>query len=46
MARYRSEGAARVYDVVERWVELGLLEDDSLFTPGRAIWAPDVIEEF
>lgn len=46
MGRYRSDGAARVYDVVERWVELGLREDDSLFTPGRAIWAPDVIEEF
>jgi 5-methylcytosine-specific restriction enzyme B len=46
VARIPSEAAGRVYDVVERWEDVALRRDGSLFTPGRSIWAPDVIDEF
>ncbi|MFA9430758.1 McrB family protein [Egicoccus sp. AB-alg2] len=46
MARIQSEAADRVYDMVQRWVEVALRQDSSLFTPERSIWAPDVIDEF
>lgn len=46
MARFRSEGAHRVYDVVQRWTDTCLRDDGSLFTSGRSIWAPDVVDEF
>lgn len=46
MARFGSEQAARVYASVEQWVEVGLRDDGSLFTPGASIWAADVIDEF
>jgi 5-methylcytosine-specific restriction enzyme B len=46
VARHPTENAARVYDMVERWVDAGLRADRSLFTPDRSIWAADVIDEF
>ena len=37
MARY---GDSPIYPVAERWVDAALRRDDSLFTPGTAVWAP------
>jgi 5-methylcytosine-specific restriction protein B len=34
-----------IYDVAQRFVDVALRRDDSLFTPGRAIWAPGPLEE-
>ncbi len=43
--RLTGEDAARVYAAAERWVDAALRRDDSLFTPGRAIWTAGNIEE-
>ena len=32
-------GAEKVYAAAEKWVERALRADDSLFTPGKAIWS-------
>ena len=37
---------AAVYAAGERFVEQCLREDDSLFTPGRPIWAPGTLDDF
>ena len=37
--RIRGGGADKVYAAAETWVELALRADDSLFTPGKAIWS-------
>ena len=37
----RRTGAEQIYAAAQAWVERGLLADDSLFTPGKAIWTPD-----
>lgn len=36
--RLTSSGAERVYAAAERWVDVALRNDDSLFTPCRQIW--------
>lgn len=43
MARFHRAAAA--YEIGERFVDAALRRDDSLFTPGRAIWTRDVIAE-
>lgn len=35
----RIAGAEKVYEAAELWVERALKSDDSLFTPGKAIWS-------
>ena len=37
--RITADGAERVYDAAALWVERALRTDDSLFTPGKAIWS-------
>ncbi len=37
--RITGGGAERVYAAAEKWVERALRTDDSLFTPGKAIWS-------
>lgn len=34
-----------VYAAAQAWVERGLLADDSIFTPGKAIWTPHWLGE-
>ena len=38
-SRRTDEGVERVYEASEAWVERALRADDSLFTPGKAIWS-------
>ena len=35
----RISGAENVYAAAEKWVQRALRTDDSLFTPGEAIWS-------
>ena len=37
--RITGGGAEKVYAAAEKWVERALRADDSLFTPGKAIWS-------
>ena len=37
-ARKTNSGVGNVYDAAQEWVQRALLADDSLFTPGMAIW--------
>jgi len=41
----RVRGAETVYAVAKAWVERGLKSDDSLFTPGTAIWSTEGLDE-
>ena len=41
----RIAGAETVYAAAEAWVERALRSDDSLFTPGRRIWANEWLGE-
>ena len=41
----RNAGAETVYAAADAWVERALRSDDSLFTPGRRIWASEWIDE-
>lgn len=43
MARYHD--ARRTYEGTARFVDAALRRDDSLFTPGRAIWSAPLLEE-
>ena len=38
-------GAEKVYAAAEKWVERALRADDSLFTPGKAIWSSQWLGE-
>ena len=38
-SRRTGEGVERVYEAAEAWVDCALRADDSLFTPGKAIWS-------
>ena len=44
-SRKTHEGAERVYAAAELWVERALRRDDSLFTPGKAIWTRELLGE-
>ena len=39
------EGADRVYDAAQAWVDAALRSDSSLFTPGEAIWSSRWLKE-
>ena len=41
----RVRGAETVYAAAKAWVERGLRSDDSLFTPGTAIWSTEGLDE-
>jgi len=43
MARYHD--ARRTYEGTARFVEVALRQDDSLFTPGRAVWSAHLLSE-
>lgn len=42
MARYED---SPIYEIARRFVNVALRRDDSLFTPGQAIWAPGPLDE-
>ena len=44
-SRRTGNGEESVYAVTEAWVERALKSDDSLFTPGKAIWTPANLAE-
>ena len=44
-ARKTNSGVENVYDAAQEWVNKALRADDSLFTPGRAIWTLDQLRE-
>ena len=39
------EGADRVYQAAQAWVDAALRSDSSLFTPGEAIWSSRWLRE-
>lgn len=45
MAKRQIAGADVIYGVADRWVNAALRSDDSLFTPGTAIWSLANVEE-
>lgn len=45
MARYGLPDTQAVYDAAAAFVDRCLRGDDSLFTPGRAIWSPPVLND-
>ncbi len=38
-ARKTHEGADKIYDAAQKWVDCALMSDGSLFTPGEEIWS-------
>ncbi len=44
-SRKTHEGVEKVYAAAEAWVDRGLRDDDSLFTPGRLIWTRKWLEQ-
>src|SRR3989442_916436 len=45
MARQDSTGAAEIYSAAGQWVDRCLRRDDSLFTPGHAIWSASAVQD-
>ena len=41
----RRTGSEKIYTAAQAWVERGLLADEALFTPERAIWTPGWLAE-
>ena len=44
-SRKTHDGAEKVYEAAQRWVDCALRADDSLFTPGKAIWSSQWLQE-
>ena len=44
-ARYTGKGEENVYAAAQKWVDCALRNDDSLFTPGKAIWTRELLGE-
>ena len=40
-SRRKGDGADKIYDAAQAWVDSTLRSDDSLFTPGKRIWTPE-----
>ena len=40
-SRRTADGADKVYDAAQAWVDSALRSDGSLFTPGKKIWTPE-----
>lgn len=45
MARWEGPGTTLIYEAAQRFVDRALVEEDSMFTPGRKIWSVDTIED-
>ena len=45
MARYNHPQTDSTYAAAQRWVDAALKSDDSLFTPGEAVWSPAVMDD-
>ncbi len=45
MARNNNPATKQIYEAAQRWVDAAFRHDDSLFTPGRPVWSPEVIED-
>lgn len=39
------QGSDSIYAAARAWVDRGLRSDDSLFTPGKTIWSPELLNE-
>lgn len=44
-SRNTDDGAEQVYAAAQKWVNCALLANDSLFTPGKPIWTPELLGE-
>lgn len=44
-SRNTDDGAEQVYAAAQKWVNCALLSNDSLFTPGKLIWTPELLGE-
>ena len=44
-ARNTGNGTEQVYAAAQKWVNCALRSDDSLFTPGKPIWARELLRE-
>ena len=44
-SRKTYDGAEKVYEAAELWVDRALRTDDSLFTPGEPIWSSRWLRE-
>ena len=44
-SRNTDDGAEQVYAAAQKWVNCALLSNDSLFTPGKPIWTPELLGE-
>ena len=44
-AKKTTPSVENVYTVAGHWVECALRKDDSLFTPGKPIWSPALLQE-
>ncbi len=44
-SRKTEPGVEQTYDAAKQWVARVLRGDDSLFTPGKAVWTPEVLDE-
>ncbi len=44
-SRKTHDGAEKVYEAAQKWVDCALRADDSLFTPSKAIWSSGWLEE-
>lgn len=44
-ARKTDNGVEQVYAAAQQWVRCALESDDSLFTPGKPIWTPELLGE-
>ena len=44
-SRKTYDGAEKVYEAAELWVDRALRADDSLFTPGEEIWSSRWLRE-
>ena len=44
-ARKTHEGVENVYAATQKWIDVALLNDDSLFTPDKPIWTRELLGE-
>ena len=44
-SRKMGDGVEKVYEAAQKWVDCALRADDSLFTPGKAIWTGEWLKK-
>ena len=44
-SRKTGGGVEKVYEAAQKWVDCALRADDSLFTPGKAIWTGEWLKK-